>query len=150
MSDIRIAWQNPEGVLTADFTLQAADLALDTTLETAVLVSLFTDRRAPDDYTLPDGDDDRRGWWADAYPEIPDDQYGSRLWLLAWRKQDEATRLLAQQWAAEALQWLVDDGLATVVEVEAFYPRPLLLGLRMTIIEPSGQRRLCTTETPWP
>lgn len=150
MSDIRIVWTDAGGVLAADFALENADLVVDGTLETAVLVSLFTDRRAPAEYALPEGETDRRGWWADAYADQAGDEIGSWLWLLGWRKQEESTRLLAEQWAAEALQWLIDDGVATAVEVVASFPRWLMLGLEVAVTEPTGRRRICQIAAPWP
>jgi phage gp46-like protein len=149
MTDIRIAWTEVGGVFAADFALEKADLATDDTLETAVLVSLFTDRRAPAEYELPAGETDRRGWWGDAYADPAGDEIGSLLWLLGWRKQIEETRLLAEQWATEALQWLIDDGVATAVEVVATFPRWLMLGLDIAVTEPSGRRRICQVTVPW-
>lgn len=150
MSDIRIVWSSAEGEIKADFAIEAADLALDDTLETAVIVSLYTDRRAPDDYLLPDDIDDRRGWWADDYAPVPDDEYGSHLWLLAFEKWSEPARQKAETWAREALKWLLDDGIATSVEVVATLPRWMMLGLRVEIIEAAGSRRICTINAPWP
>ncbi|WP_200894101.1 phage GP46 family protein [Xanthomonas sp. MUS 060] len=48
----------------------------------AVLISLFTWRRANADDTLPDPRGFRMGWWGDTYPVVANDRIGSRLWLL--------------------------------------------------------------------
>jgi phage gp46-like protein len=143
MTDIRIAWTDPAGALHADFETVAGDLALDDTLETAVMVSLFTDRRAPADYPLPTGIDDRRGWWADAYADRPGDQAGSLLWLLQFEKWGEAARQNAERWARESLRWLLDDGIASAVEVVATLPRWTLVGLEIAIAERAGGRKTC-------
>lgn len=101
-------------------------------LATAVILSLFTDRRAePDD----DVDGDQRGWWGDAVP-VGDDRavpLGSRLWLLAREKQLTSVLRLAESYCIEALQWLVDDGRAAVVDIAASAPRNGVLRLDIRI-----------------
>lgn len=117
----------------------AGDLATDTTLRTAVVVSLFTDRRARDDDALPAGaGDDRRGWWGDLLPPVEHDQIGSRLWLLAREKQTREVVARAREYAEEALAWLVEDGVADRVEVRADIVRTGVLGLHITIHRPQG------------
>lgn len=113
--DLQLAW-NESG---ADLALAGADLATDDGLKTAIIVSLFTDRRAEPDDVLPTGTD-RRGWWADAYVTRPDGQpesHGSRLWLLSREKTAAAALQKAQEYAEEALAWLVEDGVADQVQV---------------------------------
>jgi len=92
----------------------AEPMALDRdTLRSAVLASIFSDRRAEDQDTLPAGSD-RRGWWAD---DPTGDAFGSRLWLLDRSVLTDETVALAQTYLLEALEWLVEDGVATRVEV---------------------------------
>ncbi|WP_234448239.1 phage GP46 family protein [Komagataeibacter oboediens] len=71
----------------------SSDLALDNPLKSAVMVSLFTDRVAPQQPTSDDtavgiqsptgptgaATADWRGWWGDAFADRP---IGSRLWQL--------------------------------------------------------------------
>lgn len=106
-----------------DWVIKDHDLAPDDTLETAIILSLFTDRRARADDPLPDGGDDRRGWWADAWPQAParagQDLIGSRLWLLEREKDTREVVNRARDYAEEALQWLVEDGIAERIEVMA-------------------------------
>lgn len=106
--------------LTADLTIVGGRLATDAGLTTAVLVSIFTDRRAEADDPLdPLADDgDRRGWVGDLLEE-PGDRWGSRLWLLARAKLTEETRLLVEQYVAESLSWAIDKGVADRVDVKA-------------------------------
>ena len=78
------------------------DLATDPGLETAVVLSLFTDRRALPADALPGGGNDRRGYWADAFSER---LQGSRLWLLSREKELESVRRSAEVYAQEALAW---------------------------------------------
>lgn len=93
-------------------------LAEDDGLQTAVVISLFTDRRAEaSDLPADATGQDRRGWWGDSFAEVEGDRIGSRLWLLAREKQTQATLLKARDFAKEALQWLLDDGVARAVNV---------------------------------
>lgn len=82
----------------------------------AVVISLFTWRRAEPDDDLPSNE--RMGWWGDAYPSTANDRIGSRLWLLSRAKLTNETLASAKEYAREALQWLVDDGVAVRVDVE--------------------------------
>lgn len=97
------------------------DLGNDTAhpLVRAVVMSFFTWRRANADDVLPNAGGSRMGWWGDSFPPAPGDRIGSRLWLLARAKLTDATVQLAQGYAQEALQWLVDDGVAARIEVQA-------------------------------
>lgn len=122
-----------------DVAVSGYDLASDTGLQTAVIISLFADRLANEDDTLPDGGDDRRGWWGDSLAEVDGDRIGSRLWLLAREKHLPSVAARARQYAAEALQWLVDDGIARDVVVTAEFVRMGVLGLGIEITRPDGR-----------
>lgn len=133
MSDIRLTWD----VFAADFTIVANDLETDDGLETAVLVSLFTDRRAATDDAIPDGTDDRRGWWGDPTLPTPNDLIGSRLWLLSREKQQQSVLDRAAEYAREALQWLLDDRVSDQIDVTAEIVRTGILGLLVVIHRPA-------------
>ena len=132
MTDLAIAWQDTGG----DIELAGYDLATDDGLRTAVILSLFTDRRAEPDDLLPDGGQDRRGWWADAWPQVEGDRIGSRLWLLSREKALPAVAQRAREYAEEALAWLVDDGIAAAVRVEAQTQERGVLGIHVSIERP--------------
>jgi len=141
--DIRITWdvELMEGDFVFDDIIQ--DLESDEGLETAVIISLFTDRRAKTDDILPDSNNpDRRGWWGDlASPDIEGDQIGSRLWLLNREKTLNNVLVKAKQYAEEALQWMVDDGAAAKIEVETErqgIPGMDILALKGKIYSPEG------------
>lgn len=109
-----------------DLVTGSGGLAAETTLETAVIISLFTDRRAAADDVLPDASlqqgvlpDNRRGWCGDALREVEGDLYGSRLWLLSRAKQTEETRLRAIFYCREALAWMIEDGHVLVIDITA-------------------------------
>lgn len=88
--------------VTGDYTGESSD-----TLANAVYIRLMT----------PLG-----SWWAD--PSL-----GSKLHLLQREKDKSRVRLLARQYAEQALQPLLDDGRASsiVVQTESYQPGWLLL-----------------------
>lgn len=101
----------------ADIDFKDSEPLIDDGLGTAMLLSLRTDRRAKDDDLLPDErSTDRGGWWGD---ELDDEPLGSRLWLLSRSKATEETLRNAEEYAYEALEWLVLDGVAERLTVAA-------------------------------
>lgn len=99
--------------------LQVYSLELEDSLSTAVILSLFTDRRATRDDTLPLGQVDRRGWIGDELLANGQDEdaWGSALWLCMTGKADSATLERARFAAQESLAWLLRDGVASRVDV---------------------------------
>ncbi|HWV10734.1 MAG TPA: phage GP46 family protein [Pseudomonas sp.] len=118
-----------------DLALAGGDLVTDESLKTAVLLSLYTDRRALAEDVLPDGGNDRRGWWCDAYSDRP---HGSRLWLLSREKELDSVLRRAEEYAREALSWLIEDGIASALEIEAIHLRRGVLQLIVGIQRPAG------------
>lgn len=136
MSDLALVWDSD--ALAADLVAEANDLVRDAGLETAILLSLYTDRRAEDGDVLPLGETDRRGWWGDAVPVVEGDRMGSRLWLLAREKQTDTVRRRAEEYVREALQWLVDDRVASRIEVAVSFPRSGAIGITVDIYRPGA------------
>jgi phage gp46-like protein len=137
MSDIAIVWNAAEA--RGDWDTTPHDLATGSPIESAVLVSLFTDRRASADYVDPDpnGVPDLRGWWGDTYePSL----IGSRLWQLNRSKITDQTTVLnrARDYCQEALQWLIDDGVAASVTVQTFWASINALGILIDIKSPGS------------
>lgn len=141
MSDLRTHFSGPEG---ADLALDGAGLATDGGLETAVILSLFTDRRADADDVLPSPGGDARGWWGDVVPLAPDYLLGSRLWLLSREKQTTLVLERARVYAAEALAWLVTSGAASSVQVVASNPTMGVLALHIAIDAPQSGAKTYT------
>ena len=139
MTDIALNPPGGSGAGIADLLIDGVDLATDDGLQTAVYISLFSDRLAmPDD--LPAGEADRRGWWGDMFPDAPDDQFGSHLWLLQREKQTQETRLRAEGYARRALDWMLEDRIADRVDVAASYPERGVLLIEVAIRRPTGNR----------
>lgn len=135
MADIRTFFDGEK--LVGDYALDGTLLAADGDLETAVILCLFTDRRAEPDDTLSDVEPDKRGWFGDGVPVVEGDHIGSKLWLLARRKQTTETLNLAVEYCREALQWMIEDGVARAVEIEAEWVAMGVLGLRIGIVRPN-------------
>ncbi|SAL20811.1 tail protein [Caballeronia cordobensis] len=110
--------------------VESSLLAETNPLVRAVIMSLFTWRRAEPDDPI---DDTKWGWWGDNVSDVENDQIGSRLWLLAREKLTQSTLNRAEQYAKEALAHLIDDGVATRVTVAAERIRNDGLGLTVTI-----------------
>lgn len=144
MSDITIFWDPANG--RGDWRVLGADLATGNDLASAVLISIFTDRVARPDDVIPDGTNDPRGWWADEakYP------IGSRLWLLSRAKQTQDVLADAQDYVVEALQWLIDDGVAGAVDVGVEWSRPGWLGIQIVVRRTDGTTVPLNFAWAWP
>jgi phage gp46-like protein len=124
---------------TVDIAIQK-DIQRDEGLRTAILISLFTDRHVPED-ELPSGQTHRRGWWGDMFLEIDKDEIGSKLWLLERSKQTLETESDAEEYVREALQWMIEDGIANNISVEAEFIDRGVLAIRIEIEKPQGVER---------
>ena len=144
MPDIGLIWDLVRG--RGDWATPAQEPAPGGDLAAAVLVSLFTDRRASADFVLTDGTTNRRGWWADAYQSEP---IGSRLWQLDRSKRLADTLLVARDMCIEALGWLLRDGIATNVDIRTFWASRTALGIRIRVTQANGVDQVIDTSLPW-
>ncbi|MBV8971909.1 MAG: phage GP46 family protein [Sphingomonadaceae bacterium] len=113
-------------------------------LQTAVLISLFTDAEASTDDLAATAFDDPRGWWGDDAKAL-----GSKLWLRLRSKQTDITLALVKGDIAAALQWLIDDGVAASVDVEVEWSAPGMLGARVTLSRGDGQTATLAFDWAW-
>ncbi len=128
------------GTFDADVRIEKGDLVSEKDLETAITLSLFTDRRASSDDPLEDGES-LRGWWGDSFAEIKNDKIGSKLWLLRREKQLPIVLTRARQYALEATQWLIDDQVAQSIQIETEIvgEKPNgILGIAVRVKRPQG------------
>ncbi|MBI6944196.1 phage GP46 family protein [Pseudomonas putida] len=132
MTDIATVWIAADG--QGDWAISMGALASGSDLASAVLISLFTDRQATADDDLPDTTGDRRGWWADVGQAVA---IGSRLWLLNREKLTDDVAKKAVIYAKEALAWMIDDGIATAIDVAPTVERNRL-DLVVTITRAGG------------
>lgn len=147
MTDIALAWNADR--FAADLLLTGGKLVTDDGMRTTILISLFSDARAPDDAELPEEGRDRRGWWGDSLAKDAGrfagtardpDRIGSLLWLLERAKVVPQSLRFAQQACEDALAWLIRDGVAgrVGVQVEAQGDR---MAIGVEIDRPSGPGR---------
>lgn len=122
MSDIAIAWNGQ----SADIVFTETDLAVDDSLKTAIIISLFTDRRVGKE----------RGWWGDTFESEP---IGSRLWLLDREKRKQEVPLRANEYTKEALRWLIKQGIAKSIKVDSYFERENILIIPVEIMRPDGE-----------
>lgn len=97
--------------------LNGAQVSADMTdsLSRAVVISLFTWQRASQSDEIDN--DQRMGWWGDTFAENKGDKIGSKLWLLLRQKITDETLNRAQEYAYDALKWLIDDGICSDITV---------------------------------
>ena len=118
---------------------------VDDDLTRAVINSLFCWRRANDDDELPGAS--RYGWWGDTF--AVNDKFGSRLWLLSRAKLTEQTALRAKEYAEEALQWLIEDGVAAEVVVNVEKATTERLDLSVEITKPNDTTASLRFQNMW-
>jgi len=106
---------------SGDQAASRGGLRAESALHTATLLALFTDRRCPEDETLPSDDPDPRGWWGDSVKldGEPEDETGSLLWLLERAVLNDTTARRAETYAREALGTLIDQGAVAATDVTA-------------------------------
>lgn len=112
--------------MLGDWVMSGPSLKSGDDLQTAVLISLFTDRLALPSDPTPDGD--RRGWWGDD-PQDTKHRIGSRLWLLDRVKGPQDVPQRAHDYAAESLQWMIEDGVVSSFDISAQWIAPNRLDL---------------------
>jgi len=140
MADASLIWDPDTG--TADLAMGTnGDLVTGKDLETAVIISLFSDAQADPGDTVPDTAD-RRGWWADTYsaledpalPAIANDRFGSKIWQVFARiRNQETLNWLANQ-VEVALHWMIVDGVASAVSATGYFTSSGGVGARVTIV----------------
>jgi len=120
-----------------DLVLDQQDLVLEDGLESACVVSLFTDARVTPD-ELPPGQTDLGGWWGDAVDDTGD-RIGSKLWLLEGAAPNQETLAKAIEYGQDALQWMISDGVAQTVTVDASFSTNEELLIQVEIVRPDGR-----------
>lgn len=91
------------------------DILTEDFFDTALLMSLFAERRALDS-EMPDPQL-RRGWIGNE--STPDFENGSKLWLHEQARVTRTTLNEIETIILSGLQWLVDDNLVVKIEVNA-------------------------------
>jgi phage gp46-like protein len=127
--DIRYLQQAdfPAEAVTLDWLMTGQNLLADGyDLQSAVIVALGTDARAPDTEELPDPDaTDRRGWWGDMDAELIWGGWpvGCLLWLLSRAKltgseaRQGSTLNRVDGWTRDAMMPFVQQRIASRIDV---------------------------------
>lgn len=130
MSDLRLQLKRGDGYFYTDLSMASAQFEREDGLETAILLSLFTDARAADGTA---------GWWGNRLPTpgaAQGWQRGSLLHTLNREKATAETLRKAKEFIEAALAWLIEDGVASSVIVEtAWQPAPWPPGTMAVRIE---------------
>lgn len=136
--DILIAFD--EQLLTGDIRTVGGNIETDPTIRTAVVICIFTDALANPDDELPAGETDRRGWWGDFLSDFDTDKIGSRRWVYVREKQTQETAENIREADQEALQCLIDDGIAKAVSVSTQWIARGVLAEEIIITKPNGDQ----------
>jgi len=149
VADIALVWDpstaTADFAMAPQFTASSGDLLTGNDLQTAVLLSLFSDAQAdPGDIVLDTADP--RGWWADTYaaledptlPIIAGDRFGSKLWQAFARIRNQDTLNWAANETIRALSWMVTDNVAKSVDATAYFTSNGGIGVIPVITKPDG------------
>jgi phage gp46-like protein len=121
----QIVFDNATG--WGDMVVQNGALLTGNDLETAIIISLFTDALADDGDVIYDPD--LMGWWGDRYsavedstlPVIQNDRIGSKLWQVFNRPRNQDTLNWMADQIRVALNWMIVDGVAQSFDVGAVF-----------------------------
>ncbi|MGR3179823.1 MAG: phage GP46 family protein [Candidatus Anammoxibacter sp.] len=98
-----------------DINIKDGDIESVENFKTAIQVSLFSDARADSSQVfLPEA---RKGWIGDIVTPIDGQNFGSLLWLVQQERLTQSTLNKVVNFARLALQWLIDQGQASRIEV---------------------------------
>lgn len=136
-----LIWYPEEGF--ADLNIENGDLQHRQALHSAICICLFTDRRLPNDQKPFDESDDRRGWAGDGFDidkRKGERALGSLLWTLWRRHLSYEIGKLAEFYALESLQTLIQQGVAARIDVKArTYPSEGRLELMVDVYALDGR-----------
>ena len=150
MSTVNLAFE--ESGAKIDMVRNGGNIEMTDGLGPAVMLSLFTNRHALEN-EIPK-EEDQGGWWGDAFTEHEGDQEGSRLWVqLRNGKMSQDFINETEEIALEALQWLIDDGVADSITVDVFasrrdgMPRDDMAGIHVKVYR--GNKAAPAYESTW-
>lgn len=98
-----------------DAVIEGGDLKLTAGMDSAILISLFTDRRAnPDEVANPM---ERRGWSGTELTPSKQGNKGSGLWLAEQRRLSTNTTEFVRMESFLGTHWIVEDNLSKSIDV---------------------------------
>lgn len=126
--------QDNDGIF--DLIIENGDFQLTEGFETALLVSLFSDRRAYQDEIADPVK--RRGWIGDLVSELPGDRIGSGLWFYEQSRLTKDDENGVRDEAEKSLSWAVADNWITHAQAQTMQvpsKRTLKLNISLTMID---------------
>lgn len=105
-------------------------------MEHAVLQSIHNYAESTQNDRARMENDERGGTWSNELLSI----VGSRDWTLKREKVTAQTISLAKRFYQDALQWLIDDGYATRIEVTTWEEAPNVMGRNVMITLTDGTK----------
>ena len=124
------------------FDLAVSNNVLETIdgFETAIIVSLLTDARAPSSSVQTPSR--RRGWVGNILTAASGRELGSRLWLYSQSRLTDAVLNELAVAAQESLNWMVEDGIAKSVAASVLKndSRSVTVTIVITTVEGKEQR----------
>lgn len=114
-------------------------------LHTAILIQIFTDKRAlPDMPLIDDLNDNPRGWWGDSIgldASRGETEIGSWLWTLQRSELTDQTAQRAADYVQDCLQPLIDQGAVARFEIATTINRSIgLLGIDIKAFSRDGSK----------
>lgn len=119
-----------------DLSVVNGSIKTSADLETAIIISLFSDARSDEPFINKNS----RGYWADILPGETG-KTGSLWWLLQRSTITNNSINRARDWAIEALQWLLADGIAKSVDVQIMRVGIDSWSATVKIVRPSGDSK---------
>lgn len=114
MQDILIEKDNDN---LYDISFEDGDFKLTDGLDTAIVLSLFTDGRA--DSSEVSEPILRRGWIGNEQNENEDDYFGSKLWLLEQARINNDTSNRVTSFSQDALSWMINSDYAKKLDINS-------------------------------
>lgn len=130
--------RDEEGLYDLVIDAGARDLATTDGIDSALMVSLFSDARARADEVADPLM--RRGWIGNLVAEVPGDNHGSKLWLYEQRRLSADVEVGLESESEAALAWLVEQRLTRVISADVVRdPAKRAAHLRINGSYPDGQ-----------
>lgn len=98
-----------------DISFEDGDFKSTEGLESAIIISLFTDKRASESEVSEPSL--RRGWVGNELNEDSTYNIGSKLWLVSQARANQKSLNDSISFAKESLQWMIDDQIAKDITV---------------------------------
>ena len=132
---------------SCDLDFDSTDLLTTDGLENAVLLSLGSFARESSlDNVVSNLEPARGGWWGDALDS--EGTIGSHLYESLPSKGDERTLRDVEKKSEEALQWMIDDGIAKFVNCSARFKDDFVV-IDVVISKPDGGELSFAYELNW-